>query len=566
MDNEKLILTIYKTVKKNPTLEGWNDLFQLLRHEDEDSELFKALVLELKDYAPMRLAESVNAGEVEGWYRLYMGSLYLSARWDVDSYFLYTERNREPKNQFYLPRRDFIQPLVQGFQDLMDGKLDVLTISCPPGIGKTTAALMYISMLLGRYPENQILAVGHTSKLVNNFYDGVTEMLFSSEYDYKGIFPESPVVRKSALDMTIEIGRQRRLKSLTCRSIEGDGLTGVARCNGLLYCDDLVSGIDQAMSITQLDKLYDRYLADVKTRKKEGCAELHIATRWSVHDVIGRLEREYEGNPRFRSVVMDCYDANGESKFEYPYGVGFSTEYFKDMENTMDDVTFRALYRNQPIEREGLLYPIDSLRRFTTLPIDPEKHEAGLSLEESVMEPDAILSIVDSKDKGADYLFAPIVYVYGNDYYVVDCVCTDGVSELESLVASKYLTHGVNRSQVESNSAGGKFAEILDDKLQKLGAPTQITTKSNQSNKETRIIVFSDWVKKHCLFLAPKLYAPKSDYGVMMSQLTSYTQKGKNAHDDVPDGMAQFAQFADNLSRPTVSAVQNPLWSGLRKL
>lgn len=43
------------------------------------------------------------------------------------------------------------------------------------------------------------------------------------------------------------------------------------------------------------------------------------------------------------------------------------------------------------------------------------------------------------------------------------------------------------------------------------------------------------------------LQEQKSDYGVMMSFLCSYTQLGKNKHDDAPDTLAMFAQFVDAL-------------------
>ena len=56
----------------------------------------------------------------------------------------------------------------------------------------------------------------------------------------------------------------------------------------------------------------------------------------------------------------------------------------------MDDASWRALYMNEPIEREGLLYAEDELRRYFELPDG---------------EPDGVVSICDTKDKGKDYSF-----------------------------------------------------------------------------------------------------------------------------------------------------------------
>ena len=131
--------------------------------------------------------------------------------------------------------------------------------------------------------------------------------------------------------------------------------SGVRACDKILYADDLCSGIEEAMSKERLDKLWSAYTNDLKSRKKEGAKEIHIATRWSVHDVIGRLENQYGGDSRAKFIVLPALDADGESNFNYTYGVGFSRHYFEDMRNNLDEASFKALFMNQPIEREGLL-------------------------------------------------------------------------------------------------------------------------------------------------------------------------------------------------------------------
>ena len=78
------------------------------------------------------------------------------------------------------------------------------------------------------------------------------------------------------------------------------------------------------------------------------------------------------------------------------------------------------------------------------------------------------------------------------------------------------------------------------------------------NNKETKIIVNSAWVKEHCLFKDSSLYTKKSDYGKMMDMLCSYTMAGKNKHDDVPDGMAMLAEYAQSLTTARVEVFQRP--------
>ncbi len=337
----------------------------------------------------------------------------------------------------------------------------------------------------------------------------------------------------NAKEQTIDINKKHRFSSLTCRAI-GASLTGATRCEKLLTADDLVSGIEEAMSVERLDKLWSAYTNDLKSRKKLGCKELHLATRWSVHDVIGKLEMMYVDDERARFVVMPALNEKGESNFDYKYGVGFDVEYFEDMRNNLDDASFRALFMNEPIEREGLLYHEEELRRYFELPD---------------REPDAVIGVCDTKDKGTDYAFLPVGYVYGEDYYIEDCVCDNGLPEVVDVrLTDILLRHKVKQCRFESNSAGGRVAEKIQADVKARGGITHITTKYTTSNKETKIIVNSAWVKEHCLFKDASKYSRNSEYAKMIRFLCGYTMSGKNKNDDVPDGMAMFAEFAQSLS------------------
>ena len=94
--------------------------------------------------------------------------------------------------------------------------------------------------------------------------------------------------------------------------------------------------------------------------------------------------------------------------------------------------------------------------------------------------------------------------------------------------------------------------------MEEKGGITHITTKFTTANKETKIIVNSPWVKEHCLFKDESMYKRKSDYGKMMNFLCSYTMAGKNDHDDVPDGMAMLAEYAQSLVGAKVQIFPRP--------
>ena len=543
MDNSILAEKIRAFLERNPCdLGAMEDLFGLCRSVD-DQDFGHRLNKEVRRYNAEALRHG-NRSQLQALLDLQKRSLLFDAPVELDSYLRYVEWDRDREKRFYLPRRKVLYPVVQTLQDLMDDKLDLVTISMPPGTGKSTLGIFFLSWIMGRWPDSPNLASAHSGLLTRSFYDGVNQIIQDPEYLYADVFPESKLYATNSKEETIDLVKFHRFSTLTCRAI-GASLTGATRCEKLLYADDLVSGIEEAMSRERMDKLWLAYTNDLKSRKKEGAKELHIATRWSVHDPIGRLEQEYGGSDRAKFIVLPALNDDGESNFNYAYGVGFGKEYFEDMQKNLDDASFRALYQNQPIEREGLLYSEDELRRYFELPEG---------------DPDAILAICDTKDKGTDYAFLPVVYQYGEDYYLDDCICDNSApGVVEARISSCLVRNKVHMARFESNSAGGRVAQNIQKEVKQQGGRTHITTKFSTANKETRIIVNSPWVKEHCLFRDSSLYVRNSDYGRMMWMLTSYTMAGKNKNDDVPDGMSMLADFAQSLEGGKVAVFKRPV-------
>ena len=530
LSNKEIIVRLLKS-----DLSDYDNLLSLLGMANEvireDKELSRKLANKVR-FLALRLCAT---GDIK-YYDLYNKALLFLAQEhkDFDSYLLYVEKNRDPEDRYYQPRRNKIYWLVQKMQRLIDDELDILSISMPPGTGKTTLGEFFISFVMGHYPNTPNLMSSHSGFMTRMFYDAVLNIITSNEYCWSDVFPDIVFEGNNAKEETINLGRWQPFKTLTCRPIRGS-LTGVTRCEGFLYVDDLVSGIEEALSIDRLDKLYGEYTTDLKSRKKKKAKEIHIATRWSVHDVIGRLERMYEGNPRAEFIaVPDIDPQTGKSNFDYDYDVGFDEKYFHDMEMSMDDVSYRCLYKSDPIEREGILYHPTELQRYI----------GGLPDR----EPDSILAICDTKDTSTDYNFLGVFYQYGDRYYLEDLVFKNiDPGTLDELNSDMLVKHHVQQAQFESNKEGSRTANEVERLVKAKGGRCHITKKYTTQNKETKIIVNSSWVKEHVIFKDITEYEPKSDYGVMMSFLCSYTQLGKNKHDDAPDTLAMFAQFVDAL-------------------
>ena len=480
------------------------------------------------------------------WDELYWNTMKWEAPYLFDSYLIHLERKREEPERFYLPKKEQLNKhgLIQAMQDLEDDKLDLLSISMPPGTQKTTLEKFFCSWIIGKYPKDYSLFFSHSGDITEMFYKGVLDITTNyNEYTWNEIFPEVKLQATNAKAETINFDKYKPYANIQCTSV-GSKNAGKVRCNRYLYCDDLIGGIEEALNKNILDKLWRIYGTDARQRKlNEQVKEIHIATRWSVHDVIGRLQRMYEGNPRVKFIaVPDIDPVTGESNFNYKYN-GMSVAFFHDQELGMDEVSYKCLYKNEPIEREGLLYHDDDFERYYELPD---------------REPDAILGICDTKDRGTDFCFLPIFYQYGDKYYWEDCAYDNGAIEIvDELCASVIIKHNPHSVQFESNSAGGRTADAINEKI-KGKCRTRITKKFTTQNKETKIIVNSGWVKEHVLIKDKSMYTPKSPYGKAVAALMSYTVAGKNPTDDVPDGMGMFAEYVAKPKTPSAQVINSP--------
>lgn len=538
-----LLKKIFQKIKKEPfKLQAYEDFYYVCIDDIKNNIDNLKLLSENIEKIIIFINDVIIANDM---YELHKRVLLALAKYDFDSYMLYIEWERDYDKKFYAPRRSILRKVVKELQRLADDELDILAISLPPGVGKTTLAIFYLTWLAGKEPNKPMLTGSHSNSFVRGVYDECLRILdIHGEYLWHDVFPDIKVSSTNAKDCRIDLDKRQRFETLEFTSI-GTGNAGLYRAATLLYCDDLVSGIEVALSKERLDKLWETYTTDLRQRKiGNSCKELHIATRWSVHDIIGRLEQEYEKNDRAKFIRIPALNKNDESNFDYPYDVGFSTEFYREQREIMDNASWRALYMNEPIEREGLLYDADELRRYFDLPLQ---------------QPDAIIGVCDTKDRGKDYAFLPVAYVYGQDYYIQDCICDNSLPNIvDARLTELLLRNKVQMCRFESNSAGGRIAEKIQKDIKTKKGVTRITTKFTSENKETKIIVNSAWVKEHCLFKDDSIIKKNSDYGRMMDMLCSYTVMGKNKHDDVPDGMAMLSEYAQSFMNSKVEVFQRP--------
>ena len=453
----------------------------------------------------------------------------------VDSFFRYIEHKREPKERFYMPRRkQFLKiGLVDALQGMIDDKYDILCISLIPGAGKTTIEKFFNAAVIGWYPKDFNLFYSHSGDITRMYYDGMYDIVTNAdEYAWNEIFPDLQVTSTNAKVEQFNVGKYKPFPSVQCTSV-GSKNAGKVRASKFLLVDDMIGGIEEALNPMILEKLWSKYSVDARQRKIQdtdgkNCKEIHIATRWSVQDVIGRIQNMYVGNSRVKVIaVPDIDPVTGQSNFDYEFS-GFDVSFFEDQQLLMDEISYKCLYKQEPIEREGLLFPDDKIRRYLNLP-----HGA----------PELITAQCDTKGKGTDFFVLPVLQKYGDDYYCVDAVC-DNTADYEMQyenAANILVNNEVQECEFERNAGGDRVAMEVNKRVESKGWICNITDTPTETNKEARIFQCSSWILQHVIFKDPSKYKPNEPYGIMMSLLKQYSVSGKKQLDDVPDVFSNFA-------------------------
>lgn len=554
MDYSKMKSSIDRAILKSPLdVAAYDDKFALCR--DYESAEFRlahewnqALQEEIR--AGLKLAvDTRDFKTAEEFDNLLFRSLLFCAPHYFDAYLQAVEYGKPLDKKFYLPRRHYLRRYVEGYQEVLEGKLDFLSISMPKRCGKSQLGINFTNMLSGKFPDRSTLMEGTGDDLVQSFYKGCLEYIQQpNDYHFYDIFPESKLVQTNADTKVINLLHKSRFPTVMCRSIDARQV-GLSEATNLLYLDDCVEGREEAKNRQRLDDKWEVISGDIIGRAIEGTPIVICGTRYSLYDPIGHLQEEMQKQgKRCKIIETPALDpVTDESNFEYirEGRKVFTTQYFRDQREMLSAEQFESEFQQQPFEAKGILFPEASLNRYFELPVD--------------REPDSIIAVCDTADKGADYCSMPIAAVYGDEVYIVDVVFDDSPPEVTKPECAKALMDNlVVAGTFESNNAGTYFARDVQQILTDRKYVCNIRTKRTISNKQTRIEFASDNIIKHFYFKDPSLYARNSQYAMFMKQVTTYTRSGKVPHDDAPDSLSLLENELRGLVGAKVEVFKRP--------
>ena len=548
MNYEKLSGSIRAVIDRRPGDNGaYSDLFSLCREwETEDFSAAHKVNKELLALSADQVVRGGGAKFYEQWRRC----LLFEAPHDFDSFMTYIELDRKPEKRFYAPRKHYLRPMVQGFQDVLDGKLRLLTISMPKRAGKSQTGINFVNMISGKFPDRSTLMEGTGDDLVKSFYNGCLEYLtVPNEYLFYDVFPDARLVQTNADTKTVNLKSKSRFPTIMCRSIDARQV-GLSEATNVLYLDDCVEGREEAKNRQRLDDKWEVISGDIMGRAIEGTPMVFTGTRYSLYDPIGRVQEHAQREGwAWRAIEIPALDlVTDESNYEYEREGKkvFTTAYFREQRELLSAEQFESEFQQQPFEAKGLLFNKDELNYFFELPKD--------------RDPDTIIAVGDTAESGSDSTSMPVAKIYGSDVYIVDVVFDDSPAEVTKPECAKCLIENKVASAVfESNNAGQYYARDVDQIIRERGYSVGIRTKRTISNKQTRIEFASDNIKKNFYFKHPSTYKRGSQYWNFMKEVTTYTRSGKIPHDDAPDSLSLLENEIRMLSGGKVEVFKRPI-------
>lgn len=512
----------------------------------EDNEFAFKSAMNLYNVCLWNIANTRNLDEKRKWVALAKSSLLYLAHKYFDSFMLYLEFDRRPDKRFYAPRRKQLKRIVDGFQDVADGKIDLLTVSQPKRTGKTTLGLLFVIWRAGMKPDKSCFLVGRGDALAKSFYDGcLTFLQDKATYNYWDVFPGQNIAATNAEQRTIDITTRHRFSSIMCRSLDSQ-VTGLSEAANILYLDDCCIGADEARNKDRLDTLWDKIRSDVLGRRLEGVPIIAQGTRFSIYDPIGHLQDiAPQMGWRTKIVEVPALDyTTDESNFHYKYGMGFSTEYYRNERKLVTDLQWESEFQQRPIEEKGVVFGKNDLQYYDKLPD---------------LDWDAIVAVADPSEGKGDYTCMPVGFVSGTEVYIEDVVFSQALPEVNApKCGAMCVKHGVKICQVESNANGLLFAEKVENQINSMGGRTSVRTKRTTANKQTKIIVASDNIRNHFWFRNPNYLDNGSEYAQFLRNLWSYSQVSKNQHDDAPDAVAMLENMIGALTAGKVQVFKRP--------
>lgn len=305
-------------------------------------------------------------------------------------------RNRLPLGDF-IPalnprwsRPDHLAPLLDVFGRIREGESVRALLSVPPQHGKTETELHGIVQLLA--------------------LDGTKTHAFTS---YAAQYAESK--SRLARDYALRAGVKLRDDSTAVhewRTADGGGLlaTGVGGpltgqgIDGVILVDDPFKNRAEAESQLMRDRVFDWFTSAAMTRAHPSTSVVVVHTRWHPDDLIGRLQKEVDGDG---DPVWECINLPAVSETGKALWPECRPLEFLEAARRRSEYDWWSMYMGEPRNRGGALFKDVQFYKPDALPRSGYQIAIGLDFAYTTKT-------------HADYSVAVVLMRHGDAFYVLD--------------------------------------------------------------------------------------------------------------------------------------------------
>jgi predicted phage terminase large subunit-like protein len=257
--------------------------------------------------------------------------------------------------------------ICRKLEKLISGEIKFLMIFAPPRHTKSELVSRRLPAFIhGKFPSDKIMAGSYSMSLAKDMTADVQKIMDTPEY--LEVFPNSrivpaglkhPVARRNTEEHDI----MNADGLLTTGKYRGQGIGGSFTGKGAnwIILDDPIKGREAADSESFRDKLWNFYIADLRSRLQKDGRVLITLTRWHEDDLAGRIEAMMKSDPNFDRFEILSLPAIKED-FGDPLDIRKPGQPLWPSEYSLDALAalkaggardFLALYQQRPSPQEG---------------------------------------------------------------------------------------------------------------------------------------------------------------------------------------------------------------------
>ncbi|MEC5291582.1 phage terminase large subunit [Aurantimonas sp. C2-3-R2] len=340
------------------------------------------------------------------------------------------------------------------------------------------ATKSFVAWYLGRNPTDNVAVATYSDTMAEDYGSDIRWL--ANTANYKQVFPAFKFRRGGMSKSNIQTEKGGRAVFVGV----GGALTG--RGAGLLICDDLIKGADEARSQTMRNQTWDWFTKVAMTRRMGKKLVVIIMTRWHSDDVIGRLTDPE--NPHYSReeakgwkvinlpAIAEENDPLGREPGEPLWPERYDLDFLRQQQR-LDPLGFAALYQQRPTVADGVLFRRETIQHYRPdeLPDDLRIYCASdhaVSMAER-RDPTVLLKVgVDKQD----------------NIYVLDCIWKQMPADV-AVEAMLTMGGGSNKPLLwwaEKGHISKSIGPFLRKRMMETGTYINLVEVTPAKDKETR--------------------------------------------------------------------------------